>query len=272
MGTRQRRTCRSKETSSTRNAFIPRTPLPDNDLRRARSRMFGDVWEWTRSAYLPYPGYRAAPGALGEYNGKFMCNQMVLRGGSCATSRRSHPRRPIVISFSRRNAGSSPAFDCAAILHETPTAGGIAGPRSRAGECPISSRKPWPAFPARRGRCRANFSTTNAAPISSTKSANCPNITSPAPRRAILRKIRAGNGRIDRRQCRSWSASAPAPASRRACCSKQLENPIAYVPVDISKQRLIESAEDLSREMPTLEILPVCADYLQPLRLPHSDA
>ena len=68
-------------------------PLPAEAASDGKPRqMFGDVWEWTQSAYLPYPGYKPLPGALGEYNGKFMVSQQVLRGGSCATPP-GHTRR-----------------------------------------------------------------------------------------------------------------------------------------------------------------------------------
>jgi ergothioneine biosynthesis protein EgtB len=65
--------------------FLDQSRLHPTPASPTPTGPFGDVWQWTSSAYSPYPGFEAAPGAVGEYNGKFMVNQYVLRGGSCVT-------------------------------------------------------------------------------------------------------------------------------------------------------------------------------------------
>jgi formylglycine-generating enzyme required for sulfatase activity len=67
--------------------FIETTALHPTPASNAPGlqQLFGDTWEWTSSGYTGYPGYKPLPGALGEYNGKFMSSQVILRGGSCVT-------------------------------------------------------------------------------------------------------------------------------------------------------------------------------------------
>jgi len=80
---RLRQPARGQHNFADRGALHPLPPAPSEADEPVQ--MFGDVREWTQSNYNPYPGYQPLPGAVGEYNGKFMCNQFVLRGGSCAT-------------------------------------------------------------------------------------------------------------------------------------------------------------------------------------------
>ena len=81
MGVGRARHSSRTATSSKAATSILKPPLDGAGI----AQCFGDVWEWTGSPYTPYPGSRPTAGALGEYNAKFMCNQLVLRGGSCAT-------------------------------------------------------------------------------------------------------------------------------------------------------------------------------------------
>lgn len=75
-------TAQAQANFANRGAFHP---MPAAQTGDQPVQLYGDVWEWTQSSYSAYPGYRPLPGAVGEYNGKFMCQQLVLRGGSCAT-------------------------------------------------------------------------------------------------------------------------------------------------------------------------------------------
>ncbi len=252
-------------------------PAPAASIDDGRTQqLFGDVWEWTASPYLAYPGYKPPAGAIGEYNGKFMCNQYVLRGAPA-------PRR--TLTFARRTA--------------------ISSHRPRGGNLPASD---WPnSYPP--SAMLPILSTTDMQ----AEITNKPALHNEQFRRDVLHGLRAdpkhlpskyfydqrGSQLFDRicelpeyyptrTEVAIMRRYAQAMAERIGGHAMVLElgsgssmktntllehltRPACYVPVDISGDHLRLAAHRIAREFPDIEVCPLHADFSQPFQLPEVD-
>ena len=187
-----------------------RGPAARSRPRAPRARRSGDgrrrVGVDGESAYLPYPGFVPANGAVGEYNGKFMCDQHVLRG-ACAATPRGHERLTYRNFF--------PAH--VAVGVQRPAAGPMNDAGADRADDPIGWPTPRPACGRTRRRCRRAGSTTSAAAGCSTRSPGCPSTTRPGARpRSCASTAPTSSGSPARRR---WSSSGRARRRRPGCCS-----------------------------------------------------